>query len=90
MLACTICGIRPAFGKVRLEITQGAATYLVCPNSPCIQEACQRAADNLWRAATRTRTSPRPSAVEARTKALPRKAQKGPPPTSEETGDGPS
>lgn len=51
MLTCTICGTRPSFAKVRLEITGGAATYLVCTESACIVAATRRATDNLLTAA---------------------------------------
>ncbi|HKY68601.1 MAG TPA: hypothetical protein VJM49_19605 [Acidimicrobiales bacterium] len=53
-LACTICG-SSSFAKLRLEITAGAATYLVCAKPGCINEAVERARDNLGRAAGRAR-----------------------------------
>jgi hypothetical protein len=51
VLTCTICGARPSFAKVRLEITGGAATYLVCGDAGCIDDALVRASANLNRAA---------------------------------------
>jgi hypothetical protein len=51
-LSCTICG-HPGFAKLRVEIVQGAATYLVCPRLDCITEATSRARANLIRAAGR-------------------------------------
>jgi hypothetical protein len=56
ILACTICG-QPAFATIRVEIDRGAATYIVCPNSQCIQTAGQRAVDNLWNAANKQRAT---------------------------------
>jgi hypothetical protein len=52
-LTCTICEARPSFAKVRLEITGGAATYLVCTDTACIDQAFDRAYDNLRRAAVK-------------------------------------
>lgn len=63
--ACTICG-QPSFARLRVEIDLGAATYFVCLESPCITEACQRAADNLWNASKKARAGP--SAITAESK----------------------
>jgi hypothetical protein len=51
VLTCTICGLRPYFIKVRLELPHGAATYLICTNPPCIEQAMDRTRDNVRRAA---------------------------------------
>lgn len=51
-LACTICG-RSSVAKVRLEISLGAATYLVCTHQMCIDTVIERARENLHRAAQR-------------------------------------
>ena len=58
MLTCTICGARPSFAKVRLEITGGAVTYLVCTDVSCILEATRRSAENLCRAASNLSAPP--------------------------------
>lgn len=47
LLTCTICGVRPSFLKLRLELTHGAATYLVCTNQACIDVASERARLNM-------------------------------------------
>ena len=52
VLACTICG-RPQVAIIRLEITGGAATYLVCCRLACIDEARARARANLHNVARR-------------------------------------
>jgi hypothetical protein len=51
VLTCTICASRPSFAKVRLEITGGAATYLVCSDPDCIGKAFVQAHENMERAA---------------------------------------
>lgn len=63
MLACTICG-QPKVAIIRLEITGGAATYLVCCRLACIDEALARARDNLHNVARRAGAS-HDGAIEA-------------------------
>jgi hypothetical protein len=43
------------FAKVRLEIAQGTATYLLCGRPVCIRETIARAEDNLLRASGKQR-----------------------------------
>lgn len=63
-LACTICG-RPSFAKLRVEIDQGSATYLVCPDLDCMGEAMSRAGVNLANAANaRLAGVPYPDAID--------------------------
>ena len=55
MLTCTICGKPADFARLRLEITKGSATYLLCDRPVCIKEAIARAEDNLLRASGKQR-----------------------------------
>ena len=67
MLSCTICGNPADLGKLRLEIAQGAATYLLCLRPVCINEAIARANDNLLRASNKARAAGiKPGVIEAR------------------------
>jgi hypothetical protein len=61
-LACTICG-HQSFAKLRIEITAGAATYLVCTSADCIAEASRRALGNLINAAGKL-TDPHHGAID--------------------------
>ena len=74
-LACTICG-RTSFAKLRIEITGGAATYLVCTRTLCISAATDRAEENLLRAADKAHVArrsdrPHPDAIDTTAADLP-------------------
>lgn len=64
MLFCTICQQREAFIKLRLELPNGAATYLICTQSSCIEAAAERAKDNLHNAAAKVLNKGYPAAVD--------------------------
>ena len=63
MLFCTICQQREAFIKLRLELPNGAATYLICTQASCIEAAAERAKDNLHNAAAKVTNAGYPAAV---------------------------
>ena len=66
MLTCTICGQPADFARLKLEIAQGTATYLLCLRPLCIHEAMARASDNLLRASAKVRAQPGFGAIDAK------------------------